>query len=50
MVNELKSMVGTDETIMYEGKPNKKCFIFDTVYAVSYDACVDISCRCDFCI
>lgn len=32
MVNELKSMVGTDETIMYEGKPNKKCFIFESIF------------------
>ena len=29
MVEELKSMVGMDETILYEGKPDKKCFIFD---------------------
>ena len=26
MVEELKSMVGMDETILYEGKPDKKCF------------------------
>ena len=29
MVEELKSMVGMDETILYEGKPDKKCFIFE---------------------
>ena len=29
MVNELKSMIGMDETILYEGKPDKKCFLFD---------------------
>ena len=32
MVEELKSMVGRDETILYEGKPDKKCFIFESVF------------------
>lgn len=32
MVEELKSMVGTDETIMYEGKPDKRCFIFESIF------------------
>lgn len=32
MVEELKSMVGTDETVLYEGKPDKKCFIFESVF------------------
>ena len=32
MVNELKSMVGMEETILYEGKPDKKCFIFESVF------------------
>lgn len=32
MVEELKSMVGNDETILYEGKPNKKCFIFESIF------------------
>ena len=32
MVEELKSMVGTDETILYEGKPDKKCFIFESIF------------------
>ena len=31
MVQELKSMVGADETILYEGKPDKKCFIFESI-------------------
>ena len=31
MVEELKSMVGTDETILYEGKPDKKCFLFESI-------------------
>ena len=30
MVEELKRMVGRDETILYEGKPDKKCFIFES--------------------
>lgn len=32
MVEELKSMIGTDETILYEGKPDKKCFIFESIF------------------
>ena len=32
MVEELKSMVGTDETILYEGKPDKRCFIFESIF------------------
>ena len=31
MVNEIKSMIGMDETILYEGKPDKKCFIFECI-------------------
>lgn len=34
MVEELKSMVGMDETILYEGKPDKKCFIFESIFSV----------------
>lgn len=30
MVKELKNMVRMDETILYEGKPDKKCFIFES--------------------
>lgn len=32
MVEELKSMVGAEETILYEGKPDKKCFIFESIF------------------
>ncbi len=32
MVEELKSMVGNDETILYEGKPDKRCFIFESIF------------------
>ena len=32
MVNELKSMVGNEETVLYEGKPNRKCFLFESVF------------------
>ena len=32
MVEELKSMVGNDETILYEGKPDKKCFLFESIF------------------
>jgi len=31
MVDELKSMVGGDEEILYEGRPNKKSFIFESI-------------------
>lgn len=29
---QLKSMVGLDETILYEGKPDKRCFIFESIF------------------
>ena len=32
MVEELKSMVGMDETIFYEGNPDRKCFIFESIF------------------
>ena len=32
MIEELKSMVGMDETILYEGKPDKKCFIIESIF------------------
>lgn len=32
MVEELKSMVGADETVLYEGKPDKKCFLFESIF------------------
>ena len=32
MIEELKAIVGQDEQIMYEGKPNKKCFIFECIF------------------
>lgn len=32
MVEELKGMVGLDETILYEGKPEKKCFVFESIF------------------
>ena len=32
MVEELKNMVGMDETILYERKPDKKCFIFESIF------------------
>lgn len=32
MVEELKSMVGAEEKILYEGKPDKKCFIFESIF------------------
>ncbi len=32
MINELKRLVGPDERILYEGKPNKKCYIFESIF------------------
>lgn len=32
MDNELRLMVGDDEKIMYAGKPNKKCFLFECIF------------------
>lgn len=32
MDNELKLLVGEDEKIIYAGKPNKKCFIFESIF------------------
>ena len=32
MVEELRSMVGYDETVLYEGKPDKKCFIMESIF------------------
>lgn len=32
MKEELKKLVGENEKILYEGKPNKKCFIFESIF------------------
>ena len=32
MVEELKLLIGSNEKIFYEGKPNKKCFIFESIF------------------
>ncbi len=32
MINELKNMIGQDEEILYEGRPNKRCFIFESIF------------------
>ena len=32
MLEELKGMVGMDETILYEGKPDRKCFLFESIF------------------
>ena len=32
MYDELREMVGYNERILYEGKPNKKCFIFESIF------------------
>ena len=30
--NDLKNMIGEDEKILWEGKPNKKCSIFESIF------------------
>jgi len=32
MIEELKEIVGPNEKILYEGKPNKKCYIFESIF------------------
>jgi len=32
MENDLKRLVNENEKILYEGRPNKKCFIFESVF------------------
>lgn len=32
MLEELKLAVGSDERILYEGKPNKKCYVFESIF------------------
>lgn len=32
MENDLKQLVDSSEKILYEGKPNKKCFIFESIF------------------
>ena len=32
MENDLKQLINENEKILYEGKPNKKCFIFESIF------------------
>ena len=32
MIEELKKIIGSNEEILYEGKPNKKCYIFESIF------------------
>lgn len=32
MKDDIKKMIGINERIMWEGKPNKKCFIFESIF------------------
>ncbi len=32
MENDLKKIVGVNEQILYEGKPDKKCFIYESIF------------------
>ena len=31
-MEELKLIIGSDEKILYEGKPNKKCYVFESIF------------------
>ena len=31
-MDELKSLIGPDENVLYMGKPDKKCFIFESIF------------------
>lgn len=32
MIEDLKLIIGSNEKILYEGKPNKKCYIFESIF------------------
>ena len=32
MENELKKLINENEKVLYEGKPDKKCFIFESIF------------------
>ncbi len=32
MKEDLKALIGTDERIMYEGRPSRKCYIFESIF------------------
>ena len=32
MENDLKQLINENEKILYEGKPNKKCFVFESIF------------------
>lgn len=32
MIEELKMIIGSNEKVLYEGKPNKKCYIFESIF------------------
>ena len=32
MIEDLKAVIGPNEKILYEGKPNKKCFVFESIF------------------
>lgn len=32
MVEELKAVVGSNEEVLYAGKPNKKCYLFESIF------------------
>lgn len=32
MIEELRAIIGSDEKILYEGKPDKRCYIFESIF------------------
>ncbi len=32
MINELEKIIGPNEKVLYSGKPNKKCYVFESIF------------------
>ena len=32
MIEDLRAIIGPNEKIFYEGKPNKQCYIFESIF------------------
>ena len=32
MIEDLKAIISSDEKVLYEGKPNKKCYFFESIF------------------
>ena len=34
MLEDLEAIIGPDETILYEGKPDPRCFLFENIFNI----------------